>query len=130
VKSQTAYLEEIEESFAPLPIFRAQHMGQEVFGLELLDKIGDSLYQKEDPAKIFHRENPFEVRENDQEYMITIHLPFIGNQDFKLDKFGDELVININNRRKSVFLPRFANFLVLSRYNYKENHLTIHLQKN
>jgi arsenite-transporting ATPase len=129
IKSQAEYLQEIDESFSPLPIFKVQHVGQEVFGLELLDKIGRSIYGELDPKKIFHRESPFAVIEEKHHYVISMHLPFIGSSDFKLNKYGDELVINLGGRRKSVFLPRFANYLELDGHEFKDNWLKVKLRK-
>ena len=129
IKSQAEYLQEIDESFSPLPIFKVQHVGQEVFGLELLDKIGRSIYGELDPKKIFHRESPFAVKEEKDHYVISMHLPFIGSSDFKLNKYGDELVINLGGRRKSVFLPRFANYLELDGHEFKDNWLKVRLKK-
>jgi len=130
LKSQAEYLQEIDESFSPLPIFKVQHVGQEVFGLELLDKIGRSIYGELDPKKIFHRESPFAVIEEKHHYVISMHLPFIGSSDFKLNKYGDELVINLGGRRKSVFLPRFANYLELDGHEFKDNWLKVKLRKS
>ena len=130
VKSQAEYLQEIDESFSPLPIFKVEHLGEEVFGLELLDKIGKSIYGALDPKKIFHRESPFAVKEEKDHYIISMHLPFIGSSDFKLNKYGDELVINLGGRRKSVFLPRFANYLELDGYEFKDNWLHVKLKKS
>jgi arsenite-transporting ATPase len=129
IKSQAEYLQEIDESFSPLPIFKVQHVGQEVFGLELLDKIGRSIYGELDPKKIFHRESPFAVIEEKHHYVISMHLPFIGSSDFTLNKYGDELVINLSGRRKSVFLPRFANYLELDGHEFKDNWLKVKLRK-
>jgi arsenite-transporting ATPase len=129
LKSQTEYLQEIDESFSPLPIFKVNHAGQEVFGLELLDTIGRNIYGELDPKKIFHRESPFAVKEEKDHYVISMHLPFIGSSDFTLNKYGDELVINLSGRRKSVFLPRFANFLELDGYEFKDNWLKVKLKK-
>jgi arsenite-transporting ATPase len=129
VKSQAEYLQEIDESFSPLPIFKVQHVGQEVFGLELLDKIGLNIYGELDPQKIFHCESPFAVKEEKNHYVISIHLPFIGSSDFKLNKYGDELIINLGGRRKSVFLPRFANYLELDGYEFEDNWLKVRLRK-
>jgi arsenite-transporting ATPase len=130
VKSQAEYLQEIDESFSPLPIFKVEHLGQEVFGLDLLDKIGRHIYGDLDPKKIFHRESPFAVKEEKEHYIISMHLPFIDSSDFKLNKYGDELVINLGGRRKSVFLPRFANYLELDGYDFKDNWLHVKLKKS
>ncbi|MEM7102616.1 MAG: ArsA family ATPase [Bacteroidota bacterium] len=130
IASQKKYLEDIEESFTPLPIFKVGHMGQEVFGLELLSKIGESIYHENDPAKIFHKENPFIINETKTHYEIRIKLPFIKESDFSLKKFGDELIIDIENRRKSVILPRFANFLLLDSYRFEKPWLVVSLSKD
>jgi arsenite-transporting ATPase len=129
LKSQAEYLQEIDESFSPLPIFKVKHVGQEVFGLELLDRIGRNIYGELDPKKIFHRESPFAVKEEKDHYVISMHLPFIGSSDFTLNKYGDELLINLSGRRKSVFLPRFANYLELDGYEFKDNWLRVKLKK-
>ena len=62
--------------------------------------------------------------------MIAIRLPFLKQDDFTVKKYGDELVIDVNSRRKSVFLPRFANFLKMSEYAYNDSWLHIKLLKD
>ncbi|MDP5170797.1 MAG: ArsA family ATPase [Bacteroidia bacterium] len=128
--AQVGHMAEIEESFAPLPIFKVAHQGQEVFGLELLEKIGEAIYHDLDPTLVFHRENPFEVIETEKHYLIRIKIPFIGEEDFELRKFGDEIVIDIGNRRKNIFLPRFANFLEMESYHFKKPWLEVRLRKD
>ncbi|MEM9889196.1 MAG: ArsA family ATPase [Bacteroidota bacterium] len=129
VQSQAKYLTEIEESFSDLPVFKVGHLGEEVFGLKLLEKIGEHVYEEQNPADIFYKEKPFVIENAGEYFKIKIKLPFIGKDDFKLDKFGDEVIINIGNRRKSVILPRFANFLQLYSYAYTEPWLSILLKK-
>lgn len=129
VKSQGQYLQDIEESFQPLPIFKVEHQGQEVFGLELLDKIGSAIYGDRDPAEIYHNESPFSVTEFDTYYKVSMYLPFIGESDFDLKKYGDELIITISGRKKSVLLPRFANFLQLEGHAFQDSWLHIRLMK-
>ena len=129
VKSQKTYLEDIEESFQPLPIFKVEHQGEEVFGLELLQKIGKAIYGKTDANEIYHSESPFKVKEFDTYYKMSIYLPFIGQSEFDLEKFGDELIIAVNGRKKSVLLPRFANFLNLNGSAFEDSWLHIRLNK-
>ncbi|MGB0863674.1 MAG: TRC40/GET3/ArsA family transport-energizing ATPase [Saprospiraceae bacterium] len=129
VESQGKYLQEIEESFAPLPIFKVGHLGREVFGLDLLDEIGDKIYEEEDPAAIFYNEKPFIIEDTKDFFKIKIKVPFIGQDDFSLDKYGDEVVLNIGNRRKSIILPRFTNFLKLYSHAYTAPWLTILLKR-
>lgn len=130
ISSQSKYIEEIEESFSPVPIFKSEHIGEEVFGLDLLDKIADQVYGEEDPSKIFFNEKTIVIDELDNGYQIKIKLSFLEEKEFKVNKFGDELVIEVANRRHNVLLPKFTNFHRLSSYNYQAPWLLINLHKN
>ena len=129
VASQAKYLEEIHESFHPIPIFKIPHQGQEVFGLDLLDAIGDSIYAEEDPSQVFHNESPMDIQDISNGFKIRLKIPFLDQQEFSLNKFGDELIIDLGNRRRNVFLPRFANFLKLESHSYEDQWLEVVLRK-
>ncbi|MEZ4684569.1 MAG: ArsA family ATPase [Bacteroidia bacterium] len=116
---QKAHLEDIEESFVGLPMLKVGHLGQEVFGLEMLEAIGERLYGEEDPARIMFSESPISIEESEGFYKIRLKIPFIEKEDFTIQKFGDEIVIDIGNRRKTVFLPRFANFLQMQGHRFE-----------
>lgn len=130
VKAQANYLQDIDESFQPLSIFKVEHLGEEAFGLDLLNGIGAAIYGTRNPAEIFHNEKPFQVAEFSDYYKISMFLPFVDGQEIKLDKYGDELVVSLNHRRKSILLPRFANFLSMKDYVVKESWLHIRLNKS
>ncbi len=129
VQSQEKYLLDIEESFQPLPIFKVEHQGKEVFGLELLQSIADTIYKEHNPADIFHKESPFQVNEFPDFYKISMFLPFIKEEEFKVEKYGDELLIILAGRKKSILLPRFANFLQLGGHSFENRWLHIRLKK-
>ncbi|MGB1120349.1 MAG: TRC40/GET3/ArsA family transport-energizing ATPase [Saprospiraceae bacterium] len=130
VKAQGEYLQVIDETFSPLPIFKVQHQGEEVFGLDLLDKIGEAIYDSVNPAQVFHNEKPFEVIDMKAAYLIKLKLQFIEDDDIKVEKFGDELMVTVGGRRKSVILPRFSNFLTLEKHHFSKPWLTIRLKKS
>ncbi|GJM36215.1 MAG: arsenic-transporting ATPase [Saprospiraceae bacterium] len=129
IESQKGYIEEIEESFNPLPILKVQHQGQEVFGMEQLETISNSLYEGKNASDVLYLDKPYEVIENSKGYFFKTRLPFVVESDIELQKFGDELIINIGNRRKSIMLPRFASFLKLEEYRFQAPWLVISLVK-
>ncbi|MEM6631310.1 MAG: TRC40/GET3/ArsA family transport-energizing ATPase [Bacteroidota bacterium] len=129
VESQSKYIQEIEESFAPLPILKVKHQGQEVFGMDQLDKIGADLYQDHNAADVLYLDKPFEIIENSKGFFFKTKLPFVVEKDIDLKKFGDELIIDLGNRRKSLMLPRFASFLQLEEYKYQAPWLVVSLVK-
>lgn len=131
ISKQKEYLKEIHESFKPLPILKAYHTGKEVFGKKLLDQIAESVYRDKKPADVFHQSKAFDIKETDGgSYRIKMTLPFIEESDIKLNKFGDEIVLEIGNRRKNIFLPKFTNYLKLKRYKIEDKVLIIYLEKS
>ncbi len=128
--SQQVYLEEINESFKGIAILKMPHLGREVFGIKQLEYIADVLYGFDDPSIITRNEPPVKVSETKKYYEVSVNLPFVEEEDIEVNKFGDELVIELDNRRKSVFLPRFTNFLEMKDYWFESPFLTIRLYKN
>ena len=129
IAAQEKYLAEIEESFQPLPIFKMHHQGKEVFGLHILDHMSQHLYGDTDPAQILNEFSPFKVENEGGQQKISLYLPFISSSDYQVEKYGDELMVTLQGRKKSILLPRFTNFLQLSRHEYHDSWLSIYLQK-
>lgn len=129
VDAQTKYIKNIEDSFSPVPIFKVNHIGEEVFGMKLLDKIAKQMYGNEKPEKIFFNEKTMIVEEKDKNYRIKLKLSFLNKQKFKVNKFGDELVVELENRRHNILLPRFTNFHQLASYDYNQPWLIINLSQ-
>lgn len=127
--SQKTYLEEIEQSFAPLPIFRLMHQGREAFGLELLSQLGQEVYGATDPVEVLYQDQPLELREKGDGYQVRLKLPFARGENLDVRKFGDELVLTLGNQRRSVFLPRFAHYLQLDGYAFEAPWLEIGLSR-
>ncbi len=129
LEKQATYLEEIEESFAPIPILKVGHQGQEVFGIDLLEKIGDTIYQDLEPSAVLHMDHPFEIVDKKNGFEINARIPFLENDTYTLKKFGDELVIDLGNRRRTIYLPRFANYLQLKSHRYEAPFLKVVLER-
>ncbi|MDW7695385.1 ArsA family ATPase [Flammeovirgaceae bacterium SG7u.111] len=126
--SQEKYLMEIENSFSPLPIFKVEHAGEEVFGEKLLTNIGEQIYGKNDPTKVYFSEKPFQITELKNAFEVKVKLPLVKNTDFKVRKSGDELIIQLQNQRKNIFLPRFTHFYEMGSCTYDNPWLTVRLE--
>lgn len=110
VERQARYLEEIEESFRNLPIFRVPHLGKEAFGRTVLEEIGSRLYEGRDPTEIFASARSFHLEAIDGGYELRLHLPFLEQDEISVMQYGEELVLQIRNRRRNFFLPRFLAY--------------------
>ena len=114
VTSQRRYLEEIEQSFSPLPILRVPHLGQEVFGAERLDRIADAMYEDGDPTAVLHDEPTVQVREDDDAYVMDLRLPFVDDEAVEVRHRGDQLVVQVANQRRNYILPNFLTYYTLA----------------
>ncbi|HLT47203.1 MAG TPA: ArsA family ATPase [Rubricoccaceae bacterium] len=114
VEAQAAYLKEIEETFAPLPVFHVPHVGREVFGLELLEEIGRGLYGGRDPAEVFYAEQAFRVEHEGDAYVVALRVPYADAEEVEAEQFGDGLVVQIRNQRRNVLLPNFLAYYRLA----------------
>jgi arsenite-transporting ATPase len=130
LEAQAGYLEEIESSFTPLPIYRVPHMRQEVFGLPLLKQIGSGIYGEGDPGDILYSEPTYKVTAEEGIYFLDIRLPFLGEKDFTVHQFGDQLVIQVQNQRRNYLLPNFLTYYTLANTTMKNGWLHIRFESS
>src|SRR4030042_3730407 len=65
-KAQRRYQRQIREAFSPLPGLTAPLLKREAVGLERLRELGDHLFGKEDPSRVFYPTVAPEVRSHDR----------------------------------------------------------------
>lgn len=125
VQSQAKYIEEIEHDFAPLPILKVPHLGEEVFGEERLEKLAESLYDEHDPAEVLHEMKPYEIKAHKKGYRLQLSLPFAEADDITLRHRQDQLTLQLQNRRRNIILPRFLAYYRMDRHELKDGTLQV-----
>lgn len=101
----------------------------ETLSLLSLPQVTQSWVMKAFPGQRFAMKSFGAVVRANSGYLMRIKLPFVTEEDFHLSKFGDELVITVGNQRKTIFLPRFANYLQLEGYRFEAPWLEVRLGK-
>ncbi|MCS6881844.1 MAG: TRC40/GET3/ArsA family transport-energizing ATPase [Oscillochloridaceae bacterium] len=103
---QQRYLQDVEQSFVPLPIRRVPYYAEEVVGLEKLRVMGGDIYGDSDPTAVLYREAPMDISKlHDGSYRVKLKLPFADVNQLDLFQNGDELVIQIGDFRRVITLP-------------------------
>ncbi|MFP4228803.1 MAG: ArsA family ATPase [Salinivenus sp.] len=125
VRSQREYLQEIENSFGPLPILRVPHLGEEVFGAERLARIADAMYDDGDPTAVLYDEPTFKVTEEGDNYLLHLRLPFVEDEDVSVRQTGDQLVVQIANQRRNYLLPNFLSYYTLTEHTLRDDWLRV-----
>lgn len=124
-KSQQVYREEVENLFSPIPVFEAPLFSGEVMGVEALEEFASVLFKEEDPVRIFFKGRPYEIVKNQGLYELHIKLPFASKEEIRLFQTGDELTIQVENQRRTMFLPKFLARLSVKRAYFQDGVLRI-----
>lgn len=104
--NQEQYFKEIEERFAPLPVFSLNLLEKEVVGLDMLKKTGDELYGGRDPTEIYHRGKAHNFTKEDGQYILSFDFPYTKKEEISLIKESDELIIQVGSYRRNIVLPK------------------------
>jgi arsenite-transporting ATPase len=103
---QQRYLQDVEHSFTPLPIYHVPYYAEEVVGLAKLRKMGRDIYGESDPTAVLYTEAPMDLAKlDDGTYRVKIKLPFADVNQLDLFQNGDELVVQIGDFRRIITLP-------------------------
>jgi arsenite-transporting ATPase len=107
---QERHVADVEEMFAPIPVWKLQLFDSEVLGVRELDRLAKALYCSLDPAGVYFEESPYRFAKADGVYQLRMKLPFVEARDVDLFQHGDELIVRLGNYKRHVALPqRFAN---------------------
>ena len=105
-QTQQQYIEEAENYFADVPIWKVNLFDDQIVGEIGLRTLGDVLYTEIDPAEKFSDQSPYQFRKIEDVYQLAMQLPFLTKQEVQLTKHGDELVVTIGGFKRHVALPR------------------------
>jgi arsenite/tail-anchored protein-transporting ATPase len=102
---QQRELERVREGFAPVPVLCAPYFETEVIGGAMLDRLGDALFAADKPAALLHQGLAQEFGLEEGAGHLRLAVPFADKGDVSLKKVGDELVVRVDGRKRTVVLP-------------------------
>ncbi len=124
-ENQQQYRHEIHENFRPLPVKEVPLYSEEMCGMEALNRLKETLYGDEDPAKVYYQETTLRVTQTGEQYSLEVYLPGIPKDKIDLSKSGDELNIRIGNHRRNLVLPQALAALQPAGAKIEEDYLKI-----
>jgi arsenite-transporting ATPase len=102
---QQRELERVRDGFAPVPVRCAPYFEAEVIGGEMLDRLGDALFAGDEAAALLHPGLTQEFGLDEGAGHVRLAVPFADKGDVSLKKVGDELVVRVDGRKRTVVLP-------------------------
>ena len=94
---QTQYRQLVEESFAPLPILDVPLFDREVVGLDMLRRMGETLFAEHDPTARLYAGPERRVQEAEGGYTLQIPLPMAQGKVQLTRTSSDEVIVHIGN---------------------------------
>lgn len=105
VMAQDDVLQQVEQSFAGLPLWRSEYGAREPVGVEALIGLAKALYGDDDPVATPRVKSPFEVVTVSGGVQMRLRLPFVSRDQVDLARSGDELVVTVGQYRRLLTLP-------------------------
>ena len=105
VMSQDAVLEQVDQSFTGLPVWRSVYRPAEPVGVQALAALAAEVYGESDPLALPDGDGPFRVRRTERGAVLHLALPFATRDDVDLARNGDELVVSVGSYRRLLTLP-------------------------
>ncbi len=109
VAAQRGILEDVADSFRPLPIWESPYRACEPVGVEELAAFAVEMYGGDDPfARATDETSLWVDRHIDTDgrtYTLTMPLPLASANELELARHGDELIITVGSYRRVLPLP-------------------------
>lgn len=103
IKRQEEALREIKESFSEVPRFYVELQKQELRTLDLLGKVGDSVFGELDPDDVLFQKEIYSI--DSEKKCLKIYLPFAEKEELRLEQDKKELVVGVRNESRRFPIP-------------------------
>ncbi len=125
--SQVKILNEIDSAFPEIKIFKSYLQDYELLGSEKLLKFAETLYNNNDPYSIFYKGKPVEFSRENNKTTVKLKLPFADKKNLNLYNRAGELIIEVNNWKRILYLPETMANLQPENAEFKNGYLYITL---
>jgi arsenite-transporting ATPase len=104
-KRQQEHVSTVEQAFAPVPVLCAPYFEAEVVGLPMLERLGEALFEDRAAAEVLHDRLAHELEVDEGRARLRLELPFAQKGDIALKKLGLELIVRVDDHKRTIMLP-------------------------
>ena len=104
-RAPAAELARVDAGFAPVPVLQAPFFEAEVVGGAMLDRLAGAIFGAGDPAALLHDDLAQDFELSGGEGRLRLAVPFARKADVSLKRVGDELIVRVDGRQRTVVLP-------------------------
>jgi arsenite-transporting ATPase len=108
-ETQQRALEDVESSFAPVPVLCAPYFDREVRGAAMLDQLSGALFAGREAGDVLHSTFAQGLVVGRDGASLRLPLPFADKGELGLKKVGGELVVRVGGQKRTILLPPALN---------------------
>jgi len=108
---QQEVLPYIEGSLAPMPVLASRLLSRAPRGPEALAGLAAVLYGQQGPSAVLHRGPVHAFSQRDGHHLLSLALPFARREELSLEQVGDNLIVQLAGRRRTIPLPQEVRHL-------------------
>jgi arsenite-transporting ATPase len=128
-ENQNVCREQIADIFKPLPIFEVPLLKEEVNGIDKLTALGKTLYNGTDPVKRLSDVKPLHFDLKDGKYTLTLRLIGVEGSQIGLERYGDELRIQVGKYKRTIALPQYVAGLKPTSASLEDGYLKVEFKE-
>ena len=102
---QAEHVETIRAGFADTEVLSAPLFDDELVGIDALRRLGEQVYGARDPSALLSAPTPLRFAREPDGWLLELALPFVERADVDAFAKGDELVLRVAGRTRSLLLP-------------------------
>ncbi len=103
IKLQEEALQDIKESFSEVPRFYVELQQQELRTLDVLEKVGDTIYKETNPDDVLFKKEIYSI--DNEKNCLKIYLPFADKGELRLEQDKNELIVGVKNESRKFPIP-------------------------
>ena len=103
IKMQEEALQDIKESFSEVPRFYVELQQQELRTLDVLGKVGDTIYEEINPDDVLFKKEIYSI--DNEKNCLKIYLPFADKGELRLEQDKNELIVGVKNESRKFPIP-------------------------
>ncbi len=126
---QAHYIQELEDLFGEIPLYRIPWFDIDLNGMESLDRVIESSLTDQDLFKIREIHSGEAYEKTAEGYLLSIYLPCIEKKDLVMHQAGNDLIIKIGNVKRNIRKPDVLRGFVVNSAKFEDNLLKISLVK-
>ena len=105
VAAQREVLEQVDQSFTGVEVWRSPYHPAEPVGFDALAAFGGALYGDRDPLAVPPAAEPLRITRSTAGAVLRLRLPLVSGGEVDLARDGDDLVVTVGSYRRLLTLP-------------------------